>query len=59
MTNRDRLIAQLHELRVLAMQAKQRGDARVMEPTPGYWYCMRFEYEDAAQRVEDMLWGDG
>jgi hypothetical protein len=51
----EQLLAFIHELRVLAAQARQRGDARVMEPSPGYWYGVQFGYEDAAQRLEEVL----
>jgi virulence-associated protein VagC len=51
--DRNRLIDLLHELRVLAVQAKQRGDARIIEPTPGYWYDAQLG-QNAAQRQENV-----
>lgn len=47
----------LHELRVLAAQAKQRGDL-VRSPNalpPTYWYCVQFAYEDAIERLEALM----
>jgi hypothetical protein len=31
------------------------GDVLVPEPSPGYWYGVQLGYEDAAQRLEDVL----
>ena len=49
----------IHELRVLAAQARQRGDLRSSGDLPAeYWYGVQFGYEDAAERLEVLIGED-
>ena len=52
MPTRDQLLALVHELRGLSIQATQRGDLRLGEPMPGYWYGIMAGYEGAVQKLE-------
>ena len=56
MGDSERLTALLHELRVLATQARQRGDLRRVGDLPAeYWYGAQFGYEDAVERLEVLI----
>ena len=53
MVDPDQLTALLHELRVLATQARQRGElARLDDLPPSYWYGVQFGSEDVIERFK-------
>ena len=59
MVDPDQLTALLHELRVLATQARQRGELDRRDDLPlSCWYGVQFGYDDAIERLEALLRDD-
>src|SRR5689334_22543805 len=56
MINRDHLNAVIHELLILAEQAQQLGNCCRQSGLPAeYWYGVQYGYEDAAERIRDLI----
>jgi hypothetical protein len=58
-SDHEALLNAVRELRLLACAAQARGNERVQYVMGGsssdYWHGVQFGYEDAAQRLEQML----